>query len=217
MTSSTGTEADRPAPGPTTPSAARAYGKRQLRNYLLDRIQIRYTAVIVLISACLTGGLGYLVISKAREATQTASVTVMGSVDDAVQRDQILAQFHATDRMLLIAMVGFGVVLCLILAIYGIVITHKVAGPIYKISTYFTSIRDGRLGPVYNLRKGDQLQEFFEGFKSMHESLRQRAQEDVELLGRAVAVLERSGAQGELAGALEALKTLKRKKEESLG
>src|SRR5262245_58681293 len=87
-------------------------GKRHLRHFLLNRIQLRYTAVIVLLSACLTGGLGYLVISKMHEATETARLTVLGSVDDPLMRDHILESFQHTDRTWLIILVGFGLLLC---------------------------------------------------------------------------------------------------------
>ena len=87
--------------------------------------------------------------------------------------------------------VGFGVVLVLSISAVGILITHKVAGPLYKIASIFGRVRDNRLGPApANLRKGDRLQEFYGAFKEMHVSLRARAEDDVRVLGNVVAVLE---------------------------
>ena len=51
------------------------------------------------------------------------------------------------------------------LAVYGIKMTHKVAGPLFKVSLYLAKMRDGRFDKVYNLRKGDQLVDFYEHFK----------------------------------------------------
>ena len=52
--------------------------KRSLRNYLLNSsYQLRFTAVIVVISAILTGGLGYLVMHNAHEASRVVSVRAM--------------------------------------------------------------------------------------------------------------------------------------------
>jgi hypothetical protein len=211
----TSTQAERQAqPGKLPASAGASFtGKRHLRNFLLDRMQLRYTAIIVLISVALTAGLGYVVMSKAHEATKTVEVQVKTSdLDEAAQKD-IIDSFYARDRLLLLSIIGFGTLLSLILAGYGIVITHKVAGPLYKISTYYAKMRDGHLGPVYNLRKGDQLQEHFEQFRTMHEALRKRTQEEVESLAKLIAGLEASGAKGEH---LEALRLLKKKKEDSL-
>jgi hypothetical protein len=187
--------------------------KRQLRNFLLDRVQLQYTAIIVLISACLTGGLGYLVVKKAHEASETVRASVL-ALDDAAMREQIMAGLAAGDRFLLLAIVGFGSVLCVVLALYGIVITHKVAGPLYKIATYFANVRDGQLGPVRSLRKGDQLQDFFEQFRIMHDALRARTQEEIQIMARSIAALEQQA--GGPRAELEALRALLQKKEDSL-
>jgi hypothetical protein len=218
MTTSTSTQTGSEAQAPSRPpqGGGQFTGKRQLRNFLLDRMQVRYTAIIVLVSACLTAGLGYYVMRYAREASKTVEITVKTSVDDPEMQKQVMDSLYARDRVLLVTIIGFGALLSIILAAYGIVITHKVAGPIYKIASYFDKVRDGRLGAVYNLRKGDQLQDFFEHFRAMHESLRQRTQEDIEALAAAIAALEASGAGAAAGAQLEALRALKRKKEESL-
>jgi hypothetical protein len=91
-----------------------------------------------------------------------------------------------------------------------------VAGPLYKISLYHASIRDERLGPIYALRKGDQLQEFYESFRQMYERLRGRTEQDVESLNQAIAAIEGAGAQGELGRQLEKLRTLRAEKLQSL-
>jgi len=80
-------------------------------------------------------------------------------------------------------------------------------------------VRDNRLGPTpANLRKGDELQEFYGAFKEMHASLRSRAEDDVRVIGNAVSVLE--GAQDArspaFARALEELRDLRKRKEDSL-
>jgi hypothetical protein len=69
--------------------------------------------------------------------------------------------------------------------VYGIVLTHKVAGPLYKVSIYLDKIREGKLGQVYALRKGDELVEFFEHFKAAHDALRKQEEGDIALLTRA--------------------------------
>ena len=66
------------------------------------------------------------------------------------------------------------------LAIYGIKMTHKVAGPLFKVSLYLAKMRDGRFDKVYNLRKGDQLVDFYEHFKTAHAGVVQLEQDDIE-------------------------------------
>jgi hypothetical protein len=100
-------------------------------------------------------------------------------------------------------------VLSVVLAAYGIVLTHKVAGPLFKVANHLDKIRDGKLGVVYNLRKGDQLVDFFEHFKGAHDALRARTEEDIALIDKTLAAV----GTGPLADELRAAKA---RKEESL-
>jgi hypothetical protein len=182
--------------------------KRSIRNYLLNlRYQLRYTLTIVGVSLILTGGLGYVVMSKAHEASRVVQVRAMDPTDELAQ--QLVAQFQHNDRVMMAVLIIFGVLLCLVLTAYGIVITHKVAGPLYKVRLHLDKIRDGKLGMVYPLRKGDELVDFFEHFKSAHDSLRARTQEDIELLEKAIASASDPAVADELRAA-------KQRKEDSL-
>src|SRR5262245_24797105 len=163
--------------GDTAPAAAPAVGKpqghqRHLRNYLLNaRYQLRYTLTIVGIALALTGGLGYVVMSKTHEATRLVEVRAMDPTDELAQ--QLVQQMAVNDRIVMFVLIAFGLLLGVVLAAYSIVLTHKVAGPLYKVSKYLDAMRDGKLSTVYNLRKGDELVEFFSHFKGAHDALRQ--------------------------------------------
>src|SRR6266446_9853272 len=151
-------------------SPARPAYKRKVRNYLLDvGLQLRYTATIVVVAIFLTAGLGF----KMYQATRDVSKVILWtSLVDPASADELQSQFANSDRVVLWGIVGFGVVLILSISAVGILITHKVAGPLYKISSYFGRIRDSRLGPIpSNLRKGDELQEFYVSFREMHQSI----------------------------------------------
>ena len=189
------------------PPQGRPKHQRHLRNYLLNTgLQLRFTLIIVAISATLTGGLGWVVMSKAHEASRVVQVRAMDPTDEMAQ--QLVQQFAHNDKVMLAVLVAFGVLLCVVLSAYGIVLTHKIAGPLFKVTMYLDRMRDGKLGQVYNLRKGDELVEFFEHFKAAHDSLRARTEEDVVLLDKAIA-----SASGPLA---DELKAARDKKVESL-
>lgn len=182
--------------------------KRSIRNYLLNSsYQLRFTGVIVVIAAVLTGGLGFFLLRQARETSRLVNVRALDPTDAFAQ--QLVQQFAHTDRTLLMILVGFGVVLSLVLAAFGIVMTHKVAGPLYKITNHLDKIRDGQLGVVYNLRKGDQLVDFFQHFKGAHDALRARTEEDIALLDKAISAVGSAPVGDELRAA-------KQKKEQSL-
>jgi len=191
--------------------------KRKFRNYLLDvGLQLRYTMTIVLVAVFVTAGLGY----KMYEATRDISKVIMitGLVDPG-SANELQQQFSNSDRWVLWGILGFGVVLVISITAVGILITHRVAGPIFKVASYVQRVRDNRLAPIpTSLRKGDELQDFYAAFRDMHQSIREREQEDVRLLGDLADGLEREkGAPAEsLRQMIEVLRRRKKEKEEAL-
>jgi hypothetical protein len=158
--------------------------QRRLRNYLLDlRYQLKFTLTMVGLAAVLTSALGWVILSKAHEASRVVQVRALDPTDELAQ--QLVTQFEANDRQLVYLLIGFGIVLSGFLTVYGIVLTHKVAGPLKKVANHLDKIRDGKLGVVYNLRKGDELVEFFSHFKAAHDALRKQEEGDIVLLSRA--------------------------------
>src|SRR5262252_2491585 len=166
--------------------------KRKVKNYLLDvGLQLRYTAAIVIVAVVLTVILGWRIYT----ATQDTSKVILwtGLVDPATAQE-LQAQFAHSDRTVMAGIIGFGLVLVLSIGGVGILLTHKVAGPLYKISSFFGRIRDNKLGPApAKLRKGDELQDFYLSFRDMHNAIRGRTEEDVRVLENALAALEAAG------------------------
>src|SRR2546423_11804427 len=118
------------------PPGGRAKHQRHLRNYLLNAgLQLRFTLIIVAISATLTGGLGYVVMSKAHEASRVVQVRAMDPTDEMAQ--ELVKQFQHNDRIMMAVLICFGLLLMVVLSAYGIVLTHKVAGPLHKVRLHF--------------------------------------------------------------------------------
>jgi nitrogen fixation/metabolism regulation signal transduction histidine kinase len=94
----------------------------------------------------------------------------------------------AQQNTLLIGLVaGLGLlVICVGLA--GIVFTHKVAGPIFKMKRLLREVGEGKLVIREKLRKGDELQHFFETFEKMVNDLRGRQTAEISKVDR---ILER--------------------------
>jgi hypothetical protein len=111
-------------------------------------------------------------------------------------------------------LIGTGLLLMLGLALYGIKMTHRVAGPLFKVSLYFAKMRDGRLDKVYNLRKGDQLVDFYDHFKLAHAGVVQMEKDDIERIKATIAAAEAAGI-GDHASIAE-LRTLLARKEKSV-
>lgn len=187
--------------------------RRKMRNYLLDvGLQVRYTMTIVIVAVFLTAGLGYKMYQATRDISKVIELSGMA---DPTVAGELQGQFAASDKWVLWGIIGFGIVLVISISAVGILITHKVAGPLFKIAAFFGRVRENRLGAIpTSLRKGDELQEFYGSFRDMHQALRANVEEEVRVLGDAVAALEAGGTGGQKA--LEDLRQLRRRKEDSL-
>jgi len=102
-------------------------------------------------------------------------------------------QLERGRRRILWAMILTGVFLVIGLAVYGIKMTHRVAGPLFKVSLYLTKMREGRFDKVYNLRKGDQLVEFYDHFKLAHGGVVAMQQDDIDRIAEVIAAAEAAG------------------------
>jgi methyl-accepting chemotaxis protein len=70
------------------------------------------------------------------------------------------------------------------LGFVGIVFTHKVAGPIFKMKRLLRQVGEGKLVVREKLRKGDELQHFFEVFEEMVASLREHQEAEIAKVDR---------------------------------
>jgi methyl-accepting chemotaxis protein len=183
-----------PAPGP------RPRYKRKLANYLLDKkLQLRYVVIITLLSGAIAGTLGYMIFDQQRQSTESIE-NKLEELTDKTDAATITSDYESEDRALVYKMVIAGGALVVILSLFLVVMTHKVAGPLYKTSIYFDRMAEGRLGTVTPLRSGDMLQDFFHNFKDMHDAVRARAVGDVETMEKAMQALRDARNQGDYRG-----------------
>ncbi len=203
--------------------------KRHLGNYLLDkRLQLRYVAFVTILSALISGTLGFLIWKQENRATEAVvddAAMNMAAADSAKSKEEwseikefIRSELHSDDNSLILTMVGVGVGLVLVLSAFLVIMTHKVAGPLYKVAGYFDKMRDGHLGDVWPLRKWDMLKHFYGVFKETHDALRERAQHDNEAVGRFLEACSAAGIgrDGEVGHALDELESYKKSRDEAL-
>jgi nitrogen fixation/metabolism regulation signal transduction histidine kinase len=72
------------------------------------------------------------------------------------------------------ALFGALALLVIVIGMAGIVVTHRIAGPIYKMKKQLGDVGEGHLRVPSPLRKGDELVEFFDTFREMVIHLRER-------------------------------------------
>ena len=189
--------------------------KRRMRNYLLDvGLQVRYTMTIVIVAVAVTAGLGYKMYQATRDISKV--IELSGMADPAVGAE-LRGQFAESDKWVLWGIVGFGVVLVFSFSAVGILITHKVAGPLFRIAGFFSRVRESRMGAIPPpLRKGDELQEFYGSFREMHQALRDGIQSDAHELGLALSALGEAGGGAGVEQARTVLRDLRSRKQGSL-
>ena len=124
-------------------------------------------------------------------------------------RGQLHDLARGRERILWV-LIATGLLLTLGLAAYGIKMTHKVAGPLFKVSLYLAKMRDGRLDKVWNLRKGDQLVEFYDHFRTAHAGVVKLEHDDIAQVKAVIAAAEGAGA-GDHAAVVELRELLARK------
>lgn len=101
-------------------------------------------------------------------------------------------------RSVFAAIVGVLVLLVIGIGLAGIVVTHKVAGPIFKMKKQIRAVGDGKLEIPGKLRKGDELVDFFDTFEHMVRNLRARQEEEIEKLDAAIKNVEGKADEKEL-------------------
>jgi len=177
------------------PKVSGAPAKRRLRNYLLDsRFQLKYTGMVVGVTLAVATVLGYFAYDYSRGQTEALQVQMAMQPDldpqVAAHLDEIA---RAEDRKVLTGIVlGIGI-LAIALGFTGIVVTHKVVGPAYKMKLMLRKVAQGHLRVDGSLRKGDELKDVFIAFNDMIGELRSSQAEEVAMLDEALGKAEKAG------------------------
>lgn len=189
--------------------------QRSAKNYLIDkRFQLKYTGFIVGMALVISVILGAFLVSTSRsvveESKKVSQVATKNITDDPAYADnpELLKSFKdaadeqdrvtmARQRTMLASILGGLTLLVLFIGLLGIYFTHKVAGPIYKMKLLLRQVGQGKLNFRGGLRKGDELQDFFEAFAEMTASLKERQAKEIALLESGIEAAKIAGASAE--------------------
>ena len=108
--------------------------------------------------------------------------------------------------------VGVGVVLGLL----GLVLTHRVAGPVHVMSLYMAALAAGRYPRLRPLRKKDELRGFFDRFGDAVERIRQREADEAQALAEVLAAFGPLATTEQARGALRTLEELHGRKSQAI-
>jgi methyl-accepting chemotaxis protein len=159
--------------------------KTRRRVYLIDkRLQLRFTALVValvVVYSLFLGGATYI------NYRISSIVFDNSSIYDPVLEESIKAEGRRTVFVTTSFLVVNGIVVGLAL----VLLTHKVAGPLYRIRMHFGAIRDGKIPQQLQLRKNDELTNVAQSFNEMTQVLRCQVEKDAaEIEEMAVGVRE---------------------------
>ncbi|MDF2693213.1 MAG: hypothetical protein K0S65_1596 [Labilithrix sp.] len=109
-------------------------------------------------------------------ALQTVMDESLNDVDSQSEKNlaevrRVQSEIVADRKNLQRLLAGAGVSLVALLAIMGIIITHRIVGPVHKMKRLLRRVSTGRLVIEERLRKGDELEDLFDTFLQMTFSL----------------------------------------------
>ncbi len=111
---------------------------------------------------------------------------------DAERLEQRARELVAQQQRMFVVLVVALSVLVLVIGVVGIIVTHRVAGPVFKMKGLLRHVGKGHLNLRERLRKHDELQSFFEAFERMVHSLRRKEELQIQKLDRVITQLEPS-------------------------
>jgi len=161
------------------------------KQFLINKaFQIKYTVIIAVIGIVIAVLWGTLFYKASKENSQQMLMLVQVDPNLSSMTDIIKDKLASEDNKIMLYLVAFVIAIFLSLVIWGILITHRIAGPIFIISRYVDSITDGKIPETRPLRKKDELKEFFEKFNKMLESLKERENVDLVVINDTLKTLE---------------------------
>jgi hypothetical protein len=166
------------------------------RQYLVDRgFQLKYA--LVMAGAGLVVALVFGLWLHQAHAQATALLAPDSETRALIER---------SDRLLLGAFVAIAVLLAAALGLLGVVITHRVAGPVFVMGHYLRVLAEGRFPRMRTLRRSDELKEFFKVFIDAVDMMKLREARHTAVLEDAVRRMREAALVApELTPAIEAL------------
>ena len=151
--------------------------------------QFKYTAMIVFIVVLVSLGLGYLLLLSYLEMNRIMDVAIasFAGLGEKAHRGTALDVFYISVAFLSLEVLGLGTM--------GLIITHRVCGPIFVLHGHLETMLEGQYPETRRLRPKDEFRATFELFTEVVESLRKRDADELEKLDHAIAAAKQKGVQ----------------------
>lgn len=144
-----------------------------LKKFWIHRnFQIKYSLFVVLITTFIMGVYSYLYYKN-----ELSKTLLLG-----IQNSEVMAFLKSSDSRLILYLSSFIVLQFIIVFGLGIILTHRIAGPIHRLKDYFDYLTNGgQPRELGGIRENDEFKDFFASFvkfnKYLIEKERHQAQE----------------------------------------
>lgn len=146
------------------------------RTFLIERrFQLKYTLLVIIVGVAVSLLFGAIMFQVHHEVSKLPTAT---SVRD--ERDVMVLGFVVLTGLLLVGS----------LAVFGVLVTHRVAGPLFVMRRYFGLLGEGLYPMLRPLREDDELQDFYAAFHAAIEKMRDRDRREAETIEEAMDALE---------------------------
>jgi signal transduction histidine kinase len=158
--------------------------KRRLIPIVDRAFQFKYTGVILGVAAATSSVLGAFLYGAYNEMNSmlviVATLNQMpGAIPANIDGENVTAVF----RILGASLVGE----VAILGVLGLVITHRVCGPIFVVTRHLQTMIDGKHPTLRAQRAGDEFSSLFETFRALIDKSRARDDDEAKKLGAVIA------------------------------
>ena len=150
------------------------------------RFQYKYTAIMVGVTMLVSAVLVALLLESYSEINKMLYLVFQTpGMNSQVDADQVLRVFKFSGIFFVLQIVAIGVT--------GLLITHRICGPVFVIERQLTNLLDGKYPPKRQLRAGDEFISTFETLNAVTESLKNRDVSEAEELTHTIAAAQRAG------------------------
>ena len=146
-------------------SASRPPGPSRRRTIpIIDaRFQWKYTLLVTALGVGVTTFMGGLLYKAHLDNTRLLDI-------DERLREQVIRG----DQIFLLYLVVGVVAMAVILSIWGLIVTHRISGPLYLVARYLNVLASGQYPDIRPLRSNDELRELFGSLEDAVATLRAR-------------------------------------------
>lgn len=134
-------------------------------------LQLRYMGILVACMLSVASGVGWIIY-------QTSWGQIARTPD--LSLDKLYIIFENVNNQLVWWILAF----VFLIAIISLFVSHKIAGPVYRLEETTKLIAAGDLTHKVHLRQGDELGDLQDAFNSMSESLCNMVKKDREVISR---------------------------------